>query len=114
MVSSDVDGAILRKASTTTVIEPDLQRKVSFANTKLFMLVLTRQEGEKICIGDKIIVEVTHNGSDRVRLGINAPPDKVVLRGELHGSSKAENNVNIEEATIDDSPDSALPVARCG
>jgi len=47
------------------------------------MLVLTRLEGEKICIGDKIIVEITHNNSDRVRLGIEAPPDKAVLRAEL-------------------------------
>jgi len=78
------------------------------------MLVLTRQDGEKICIGDKIVVEVTRNGSDRVRLGINAPPDKVVLRGELHELSKAENNAKIEGTMVDISPDSAVLVARTG
>ena len=74
------------------------------------MLVLSRQEGEKICIGDKIVVEVTHNGSDRVRLGVDAPPDKVVLRAELREASQEETN----EATVDILPDSIVPAARCG
>jgi len=78
------------------------------------MLVLTRQEGEKIYIGDKIIVEVTRNGSDRVRLGIDAPQDKVVLRGELHELSKAEIGAKIEEATTDITPNPSTPAARCG
>jgi len=70
------------------------------------MLVLTRQEGEKICIGDKIIVEISHNSNDRVRLGINAPPDKVVLRGELRELSKEK----VEKARIVPA-DPAVPVA---
>jgi len=78
------------------------------------MLVLTRQEGEKICIGDRIIVEVTHNGSDRVRLGINAPPDKVVLRGELYGPSKEETGERIEKETISITSGSVVPETRCG
>ncbi|MDR0520674.1 MAG: carbon storage regulator [Planctomycetaceae bacterium] len=47
------------------------------------MLVLTRKEGEKIHIGDDITITVVRNGSDRVRLGIDAPAELVVLRGEL-------------------------------
>ena len=74
------------------------------------MLILTRQEGEKICIGDKITIEVTHSGTDRVRLGIVAPPDKVVLRGELHGLLKE----NTESVTLPMPSDSAAPLARCG
>ena len=72
------------------------------------MLVLTRQEGEKICIGDKIVVEVSYNSNDRVRLGINAPPDKAVLRGELRGLSKEAT----EKARIVPA-DSTTPVACC-
>jgi carbon storage regulator len=73
------------------------------------MLVLTRQEGEKICIGDKIIVEITHNGSDRVRLGIDAPPDRIVLRGELHEQLKAEIVTSMANVPLD----FPSPVARC-
>ena len=74
------------------------------------MLILTRQEGEKIYIGDEIIVEITHNSSDRVRLGVEAPPDKIVLRGELHGLPKAE----IEKAVIDMPSDPVVPAKLCG
>ena len=81
-----------------------------FQSQRLFMLVLTRQEGEKICIGDKIIVEVTHNGSDRVRLGIDAPPDKIVLRGEILVASVKET----AKAATDVASDSVVPVLRCG
>ena len=78
------------------------------------MLVLTRQEGEKIYIGNDIIIEVTRYGGDRVRLGISAPPDKTVLRGELrHGSQKEETNEKTIRV-IDIPTDSAFPVARCG
>lgn len=74
------------------------------------MLVLTRQEGEKICIGDKIIVEVTHNGSDRVRLGIDAPPDKIVLRAEileLQGKETVKPEADTPSGSV-------VPPAHCG
>jgi len=74
------------------------------------MLVLTRQEGEKILIGDRIVVEITHNGSDRVRLGIDAPPEKIVLRAELHEQLKA----GIEKSTAENPPDLVIPAKRCG
>ncbi len=47
------------------------------------MLVLTRKEGEQIRIGDDIIITVVRSGGGRIRLGIEAPPDKVILRSEL-------------------------------
>ena len=65
------------------------------------MLILTRQEGEKIYIGDKIVVEITRYNNERVRLGINAPPEKVVLRGELHEALKPKADTNSEKAMID-------------
>jgi carbon storage regulator len=53
------------------------------------MLVLSRREQEKIKLGDSIVVTVVKVGGDRVRLGIEAPADVLVLRGELErrGSS---------------------------
>lgn len=47
------------------------------------MLVLTRKEGEQIRIGDDIIITVVRSGNDKVRLGIEAPTDTVILRSEL-------------------------------
>ncbi len=47
------------------------------------MLVLSRRESERIKLGDSIVVTVVRVGSDRVRLGIDAPSSVVVLRGEL-------------------------------
>ena len=47
------------------------------------MLVLTRKEGEQIHIGDDIIVTVLEIQNDRVKLGIDAPKDVLVIRKEL-------------------------------
>lgn len=53
------------------------------------MLVLSRKEKERIRLGDSIVVTVVRVGGDRVRLGIEAPSDVLVLRDELH-ANKAE------------------------
>ena len=47
------------------------------------MLVLSRRESERIRLGDSIVVTVVKVAGDRVRLGIEAPMDILVLRGEL-------------------------------
>lgn len=47
------------------------------------MLVLSRREGERIRLGDSIVVTVVKVAGDRVRLGIEAPSDVLVLREEL-------------------------------
>lgn len=47
------------------------------------MLVLTRKEGETIAIGDEIEVRVLRIDGDQIRLGIVAPRQLTVLRGEL-------------------------------
>ena len=47
------------------------------------MLVLSRRESERIRLGDSIVVTVVKLAGDRVRLGIEAPADMRVLRGEL-------------------------------
>jgi len=77
---------------------------------RIIMLVLTRQEGEKILIGDQIVVEITQHGSDRVCLGISAPPDRIILRGELHALPKIEPETETAEVSLG----FPLPLARCG
>ena len=47
------------------------------------MLVLSRRKSEQIRLGDSIVVTVVKVTGDRVRLGIEAPSDLLVLRGEL-------------------------------
>lgn len=47
------------------------------------MLVLSRRKSERIRLGDSIVVTVVKVAGDRVRLGIEAPSDVLVLRGEL-------------------------------
>ena len=47
------------------------------------MLVLTRKLMEKLFIGDDICVTVVRLEGGQVRLGIDAPRDVAVVRGEL-------------------------------
>jgi carbon storage regulator len=47
------------------------------------MLVLSRKIGETIHIGDEVRLTVVAVQGNRVRLAFEAPPDVVILRGEL-------------------------------
>jgi carbon storage regulator len=47
------------------------------------MLVLTRKKTETIVIDETIRITVLHVGGDRIRLGIEAPSDVPIRRGEL-------------------------------
>ena len=47
------------------------------------MLVLTRKQNEKIRLGDNITITVVRMKGKSVRLGIEAPNNVNVLRGEL-------------------------------
>ena len=47
------------------------------------MLVLTRKHQEKIRIGDHIVITVLKTKGKTVRLGIEAPSEVPVIRGEL-------------------------------
>jgi carbon storage regulator len=47
------------------------------------MLVLTRKLQEKIRIGDQVTITVLRMKGKAVRLGIEAPPNVTVMRGEL-------------------------------
>ncbi len=47
------------------------------------MLVLSRKAGERIRIGDNITIVVNRVVGSRVSVGIEAPPDVRIVRGEL-------------------------------
>ncbi len=47
------------------------------------MLILTRQQGQSIMIGDEIEVVVLGISGNQVRIGIRAPKDMIVDREEI-------------------------------
>ena len=51
------------------------------------MLVLTRRENERIVIDGRITLTVIRVQGDRIRIGIEAPPEIVVMREELLASA---------------------------
>ena len=57
------------------------------------MLVLRRKASEAIVLNQVIVIRVLGVEGDRVKLGIDAPPDVIVVREELldesaHGSNR--------------------------
>lgn len=65
------------------------------------MLVLTRKYQEKIRIGDNITITVLRTKGKAVRLGIEAPSDVPVIRGELSfeiSADKPEEAVSVASA----------------
>ena len=47
------------------------------------MLVLSRRPGEHICVGDNITIRFLGVQGSQIRVGIEAPRDLIILRGEL-------------------------------
>ena len=63
------------------------------------MLVLSRKESEKIMLGDSIVVTIVRVSGDRVRVGIEAPSDVLILRKELGPDeqvSESKNEILVE------------------
>jgi carbon storage regulator len=54
------------------------------------MLVLSRKLGEKIVIGDNIVVTVVKIDRNQIRIGIEAPQDISVYREEIAPRATAE------------------------
>jgi carbon storage regulator len=55
------------------------------------MLRITRRAGERIILGDNVIVEVTEVRGQTVRLGIEAPRSLPIYREEIWLEVKREN-----------------------
>ena len=55
------------------------------------MLVLTRKPGERLVIGDNIVITVVEIKGDNIRIGIDAPREVKVYRGEIYDAIVAKN-----------------------
>ena len=62
------------------------------------MLVLTRKPGEKILIGDDIVITVLDARGDSVRIGIDAPRGVKIQRDEV---VRAVTEANLAASQID-------------
>jgi carbon storage regulator len=70
------------------------------------MLILTRRAGERVVIGEDVLVTVMEVSGQTVRLGIAAPQGLPIYREEIWLAVKEENR-----AAAEASPD-ALPGAE--
>ena len=57
------------------------------------MLVLSRKLGEKIMIGNNIVVTVVKIDRNQIRIGIEAPQDVPVFREEIAQNSLAKGKM---------------------
>jgi len=55
------------------------------------MLILTRKVGERLVIGDNVVVSVLGSRGQQVRLGIEAPRDVSVHREEIYDRIQDES-----------------------
>jgi carbon storage regulator len=69
------------------------------------MLILTRRPGERVVIGDEVLVTVMGISGHTVRLGIAAPQGVPIYREEIWLAVREENRA-ASEANVD-----ALPAA---
>lgn len=58
------------------------------------MLILTRRVGEKLIIGDNVVIDVLGVKGNQVRIGIDAPKDVEVHREEIYDRIQAEKLEN--------------------
>ena len=67
------------------------------------MLILTRRPGERVVIGEDILVTVMEVSGQTVRLGVAAPDQLPIYREEIWLAVQAENRA-AAEAAVDSLP----------
>jgi carbon storage regulator len=67
------------------------------------MLILSRKAGEEIILGNDIVIKVTEISKGSVKIGIEAPKETTILRGELRDKIEASNREaarNVDTETL--------------
>jgi carbon storage regulator len=75
------------------------------------MLILARRPGERVVIGDEILVTVMEVSASTVRLGIEAPRGVSIFREEIWLAVKEENRA-AAEAHADALPSAPIDEVR--
>jgi carbon storage regulator len=68
------------------------------------MLILSRKAGQTLHVGDDVVITVVKTSRNKVSLGIEAPEDVQILRGELErwdddvlrGGSSASHELDLD------------------
>ncbi len=63
------------------------------------MLILSRRESERVHLGDDIVLTIVRVNGDKVRIGVEAPPNIKILRTELEVSPKGNEPVAEQQTT---------------
>lgn len=73
------------------------------------MLALTRKIGERIIIGNNIAITIVDVKGENIRIGIEAPKEIRVLRGEIYDAIVAENKKAARPVDLSGLNDMTLP-----
>lgn len=60
------------------------------------MLVLSREAGESIMLGDDIEIVVVRTGTEKVRIGIQAPKEVAINRREVYDAIQRNGGVDLK------------------
>ena len=74
------------------------------------MLVISRKINESITIGDNIVVTVLAVEGDRIKIGIEAPRELIILRQEIFQAVQEQSK--IQEMMAEESKPEALEQLR--
>ncbi len=66
------------------------------------MLALSRKPGERILIGDDVVITVVRIGPNNVRVGIEAPREMSIVREELcvRDAAEAESAERVVDGAV--------------
>ena len=74
------------------------------------MLIITRRPGERIMVGDEVVVEVMEIVGNSVRIGVQAPRSVAVYREEIYAAVRDENRA-AADAPLDALPQPSRPAS---
>nr|WP_317331008.1 carbon storage regulator CsrA [uncultured Romboutsia sp.] len=63
------------------------------------MLVISRKKGESLLIGDDIEITIEKIDSSSVKISIDAPKEKIILRKEVYENVQKENSKAITKSS---------------
>jgi carbon storage regulator CsrA len=78
------------------------------------MLVLTRKMQQQIKVGDDIVITILKVRGKQVQIGIEAPRNVRVLRGEVPADEPATEPVVVERKPVERSRPMPMPGRRFG